>query len=81
MKKSRTLQLRAMNKALSIHAEGMIRSAELLQSDANIIRQNVRYNEPYNNMEVYKTNSIYETLIKTAEKNKTEIKSLKEKEE
>lgn len=79
--KKHTLQLKAMNKALALHAETMIKTNGLSQSDANAVRQNVKYNEPYNNIEAYKSNSVYSTLINSATQTKKNIIDIQTKEE
>lgn len=61
MSRTRKMQLKAMNKALEDFTEKAVVGLNL--SDANTIKQSVVYNEPYNNIEVYKSNQLYKTMV------------------
>lgn len=61
MSRTRKMQLKAMNKALEDFTEKAVVGLSL--SDANTIKQSVVYNEPYNNIEVYKSNQLYKTMV------------------
>lgn len=62
MKKSRKLQIKAMNVALSNYAEAKSIKAGLKMGGRNKVQNNLKYQEPYTDMEVYKSNMIYKTM-------------------
>lgn len=73
MKKSRNLQLKAMNTALLNHAVTMSEEVGLTPTEINSVKQNVRYGAPYNNMGTYKSNRLYKTMINTSKITKESI--------
>ena len=75
------MQLSSMNKAIIKYADQESKSQELKASDANSIRQNVLYSQPYNNMEVYRSNKIYKTLKLRSQSIKNDINNIKNSEE
>jgi len=81
MGKSRKLQLKAMNKALANFAKNNTKENELSAADTNTIMQNVLYDAPYNNIEVYKSNKLYTTVIDISNKITQSVQDIKPKEE
>ena len=73
MKKSRKLQIKAMNIALSNYAEKTAKDAGLSKLERGRILNAVKYQEPYTNIEVYKTNQIYNTMKTAGEKTQKNI--------
>ena len=63
----KSTQLKAMNTALYNFSLKTIEQANLATKDANTIKQTVLYNQPYNNVEVVKSNRLYKTCIDLAE--------------
>lgn len=76
MSRTRKMQLKAMNEALENFTEEV--AVGLNIADANSIKQSVVYNEPYNNIEVYKSNQLYKTMV---EESNSIIKNVKDKKE
>ena len=79
MGKSRRLQLKAMNSALEKFADAEIKNQKLSMEDTNTVKQKVLYNQPYNNIEVYKSNKIYSTFVDISNDISKEIEALKPK--
>jgi len=75
------MQLTSMNNAIVEFSEKKAKKEGLKQKDVNTIRQNVLYSQPYNNMEVYRTNKIYKTLKNRAEAITNDIEELKSSDE
>lgn len=75
------MQLTSMNNAIVELSEKKAKKEGLKQKDVNTIRQNVLYSQPYNNMEVYRTNKIYKTLKNRAEAITNDIEELKSSDE
>ena len=63
MGRSRKIQLKAMNAALINHATTESKRVGLSSKDIVTVKQNAYYNQPYNNIEVLKSNKIYSTTI------------------
>ena len=80
MKRSKKIQLNAMNTALYEHACKECEKAGLSTSKTNTIKQTVSINAPYNSMEVFKSNELYSTMISIANQNINRIKKLKTEE-
>lgn len=78
MSRTRKMQLKAMNKALENFAGEVVIGLDV--SDANSIKQSVVYNEPYNNIEVYKSNQIYKTMVDVSNTIMENVKDKKEAE-
>ena len=79
MGKSRRLQLKAMNSALAKFTDAETKTQQLSIEDSNTIKQKVLYNQPYNNIEVHKSNKIYSTFVDISNDISKEIESLKTK--
>ena len=62
MGKSRRLQIKAMNIALSNYAESSAKKEGLKNAGKSRVLNNLKYQEPYTTMEVYKSNQIYKTM-------------------
>ena len=80
MGKSRRLQLKAMNSALVKFTDEETKNQKLSMEDSNTVRQKVLYNQPYNNIEVFKSNKIYSTFVDISNDISKEIDSFKTKE-
>ena len=81
MKKSRKLQIKAMNVAISNYTEQSAKDAGLSKIERTRILNGVKFQEPYTSIEVYKTNQIYKTMKTAAEKSQKIISdSLNEEE-
>ena len=81
MRKSRKLQLKAMNVALENYSEQSAKDAGLSKLERGRVLNVVKYQEPYTNIEVYKTNQIYKTMKTAGEKTQKNIQErLKEEE-
>lgn len=75
----RKIQLKAMNDVLLDYAINLAIEQNLKMNDINSIKQSVNFSEPYNNMEVYKSNNLYGTLINSSNKIIDKIIELKNK--
>lgn len=80
MRKSRKLQLKAMNTALINFAVEETKKNSLSPADTNTIKQNVLYNQPYNNIEVFKSNKIYSTFVDISSNITKSVEDIKTKE-
>lgn len=78
MSRTRKMQLKAMNKALEDFTEKAVFGLNL--SDANTIKQSVVYNEPYNNIEVYKSNQLYKIMVDVSNSITQKIKAKRDEE-
>ena len=71
------MQLEVMNEAIMEFAETQAKKQELSPKEVNSIKQRVMYGEPYNNMEVYRSNKLYKTMADRAEVVLGEIDQMK----
>lgn len=76
VRKTRKLQIKAMNVALSNFAEVSSNKEGLRSSYKAKVQNNLKYQEPYTSMEVYKSNSIYKTMNTAGVNIKKDINSL-----
>ena len=82
MKKSNIkMQLGAMNEAITEFAGKQAKKQDLSPKDINVVKQRVMYGEPYNNMEVIRSNKLYKTMIDRAEVVIKDIEQIKNEEE
>ena len=75
------MQLKAMNGAILKFTAKQSKDAGLTSKEANGIKQRVLFAEPYNNMEVYRSNKLYKTMVGRAETVVNEISQIKTEEE
>lgn len=81
MKKSVKPQLKAMNSAILTFTDEEIKKEKLSYSQSNTVKQNVSFNEPYNNIKVLKSGKIYETMNTLSNDAVKTILEVKQKEE
>ena len=75
------MQLGAMNDAITEFAGKQAKNRDLSQKDVNAVKQKVMYAEPYNNMEVIRSNKLYKTMIDRTEAVLKDIERIKSEEE
>lgn len=75
------IQLGAMNEAIAEFVEKQAIKQELSPKEVNAIKQRAMYGESYNNMEVYRSNKLYKTMVDRADVLLGEIKQVKTEDE
>ena len=74
-------QLDAMNSAIFEFSENEAKKKNLNTKETNAVKQRVLFAEPYNNMEVYRSNKLYKTMVNRAETVSREINQMKTEDE